>query len=153
MIAQPDVNLLCRVGTRYCALPLACVLETMRPLPVEPLAGMPSFVRGVSVIRGALVPVVDASALLGSADGALRGRFVTIRSGARRVALAVDEVLGIHEFPRAALQELPPLVREASAEVVSALGTLDRELLLVLHAAHLVPEDVWQVLNEGKSTP
>lgn len=149
---QGDVHLLCRVGTRYCALPLACVVETMRPLQVEPLVGMPSFVRGVSVIRGALVPVVDAGALLGPADGAPRRRFVTIRSGDRLVALAVDEVLSVHELPRAALQELPLLVREASAEVVSALGTLDKELLLVLHAAHLVPEDVWQALSGREST-
>lgn len=150
---QGTKYLLCRVGTRYCALPLTCVLETMRPLSVEPLAGMPCFVRGVAVIRGAPVAVVDAGALLGPAEGASPRRFVTIRSGDRQVALAVDEVLCVHELPPARLQALPPLVRETSAEVVSALGTLDRELLLILRAAHLVPEDVWQMLSSRESTP
>lgn len=151
-MVQGAAHLLCRVGTLYCALPLASVVEMMRPLPVEPLAGMSDFVLGIAVIRGAPVPIVDASALLGPADGAPPTRFVTIRSGDRRVGLAVDEVLGVHELPRAALQELPPLVREASAEVVSALGTLDTELLLVLRAAHLVPEDVWQTLSGCEAT-
>jgi purine-binding chemotaxis protein CheW len=149
---QGEVYLLCRVGTRYCAFPLACVLETMRPLPVEPLVNMPCFVRGVAVIRGEPVPVVDAGTLFGPADGATPRRFVTIRSGDRRVALAVDEVLSVHTLPLAKVQELPPLVRDARAEVVSALGTLDGNLVLVLHAAHLVPEDVWQVLCGGEAT-
>jgi purine-binding chemotaxis protein CheW len=134
-----------------CALPLQYVLETMRPLPVEPVVGMPPFVHGLSIIRGIPLPVVDAGALFGSSDGAKPGRFVTVRSGDRQVALAVDEVLGIRELPHAGLQELPPLVREMSADLVSALGTLDAALLLVLCAAHLVPEDVWQTLSRCES--
>ena len=47
------------VGARACAIPLDHVAETMRPLPIEPVAGTPGFVRGVSVIRGAPTPVVD----------------------------------------------------------------------------------------------
>jgi purine-binding chemotaxis protein CheW len=152
MKATANWHLLCRVRAGLCALPLECVLETMRPLPVEPVAGTPAFVRGLSIIRGMPVPVVDAGALLGATDFAAPERFVTVRSGDRQVALAVDEVLGTHALSRAALADLPPLVREMSADLVSALGTLDAALLLVLRAAHFVPKDVWQTLAVGEST-
>ena len=51
--------LIVMAGARACAIPLDYVAETMRPLPIEPVAGTPGFVRGVSVIRGAPTPVVD----------------------------------------------------------------------------------------------
>ena len=64
----PDVSsaswLLCRAGARLCALPLQNVMETMRLLPIEPVAGAPRSVLGLCPIRGAPVPVVDLQSLL-----------------------------------------------------------------------------------------
>jgi purine-binding chemotaxis protein CheW len=141
--------LLCRVRKRLCAVPLEHVVEIMRPLRVESFAGMPSFIKGVSLIRGAPVPVVDAGALLGTSDDAQPARFVSVRAGQRRVALAVEEVLGVRELPAAALHGLPPLLHDASADVVSAVGTLDQEFLVVLQAARFVLESQWQILESG----
>lgn len=140
-------SLLCRVGVRLCALPLEHVVETMRPLPIEALPGAPPFVRGVSMIRGIPVPVVDAGALLDSGDPPKPTRFVSLKAGHRHVILAVEEVLGVRALPTAALRDLPPLLSAAGAGVVSAIGVLDSALLLVLQAARLVPEWVWESLE------
>lgn len=139
--------LIVRSDAFLCALPLEHVAETMRPLPVERLADMPSFLLGVSIIRGGAVPVVDAARLLGAVPVA-PGRFVTVKLGeTRRVALAVDSVIGVRELPEASLDELPPLIRNANAEVVSAVSTLDAELLLVLRGARLVPDSAWRAIE------
>jgi purine-binding chemotaxis protein CheW len=145
--------LLCRVRARLCALPLEHVAETMRPLPIESLAGGPGFVSGLSVIRGLPIPVVDAGAVLGMREPARPTRFVTLKAGGKPVAVAVEEVLGIRELASASLRELPPLLREAGSEVVSAVGTLDAELLMVLQTARLVPESVWQALEALTASP
>ena len=139
--------LFCRVRDRLCALPLAHVVETMRPLAIEPLTAMPAFVRGLARIRGAAVPVVDAGALLGARDEAHFTRFVTVRAGERCVALAVEEVLGVRELAQASLHDLPPLLREAGEAVVAAVGSLDAELLLVLRAARIAPQSLWDALE------
>jgi purine-binding chemotaxis protein CheW len=123
-------------------LPLAHVSETMRPLPVEPFAGMPPYVLGLAIIRAGPVPVLDAGRLLG-APCLSPTRFVTIKTGGRLAALAVDAVLGIQPLPPGAIAALPALLGEWSAERVGALGALDADLLLVLQAARLVPESVW----------
>jgi chemotaxis signal transduction protein len=47
------------VKGRLCAVPLSHVIEIMRPLPVEPISSVPSFVQGISIIRGIPTPVVD----------------------------------------------------------------------------------------------
>jgi purine-binding chemotaxis protein CheW len=137
--------LICRSDTRLCALPLASVAETMRPLPLEPLAAMPAFVLGVSVIRGAPVPVVDAAALLGTGTSVSPQRVVTLKVGERHVGLAVDGVIGVHVIPAATLDDVPPLLRETD-DVVSAISTLDSRLLLVLQGACIVPDTVWAAI-------
>lgn len=137
-----SLSLACRVQTRLIGLPLAQVIETMRPLPTEVVAGAPHFVRGLAMIRGAPVPVVDAARLLGVQD-APSERFVTLAVGLRRVALAVGSVLGVRAVAAESLHRLPPLLQDASADVVSAIGRLDAELLLVLNGARLLPDEAW----------
>jgi purine-binding chemotaxis protein CheW len=138
-------SLLVRVQTRVCAVPLMHVLETMRPLPIESIRGMSAFVRGVSIIRGLPTPVVDLGAVLGAPGGAAE-RIVTLRLGDRQVALSVDAVLGVRDLDLSAVQELPPLLRGASQDVVEAIGTLDEQFLMVLRAGRELPDEVWQGL-------
>jgi purine-binding chemotaxis protein CheW len=146
--ARSVICLLSRVGTRTCAVPVELICETMRPLPIEPMAGMPSFVLGVSVVRGTPVPVIDAARMLGAAADALPpGRFVSMRIGARVAVLAVDAVLGVRDITRGSLDELPPLMGEASTDVVEAIGMLDSGLLLILRSGRIVPPAVWAALN------
>ncbi|MDB6107277.1 MAG: chemotaxis protein CheW [Gammaproteobacteria bacterium] len=142
-------TLLVRAQTRVCAVPLMHVVETMRPLPVESITGMPSFVRGVSVIRGVPTPVVDLGAVLGAPGGSAE-RIVTLRLGDRQVALSVDAVLGVRDLDLSAIHELPPLLRGASQDVLEAIGTLDGQFLTVLRAGWELPDEVWQVLAAQK---
>jgi purine-binding chemotaxis protein CheW len=130
--------LLCRVDGRLCALYVSSILETMRPLAVEPMAKAPDFVLGLSIIRGVAVPVVDLGRLLGGRAAQL-GRFVTVKAGARVIALAVDAVLGVRELSANTLQALPPLFSESSAEVTKTIGILDQELLFILQSTLLLP--------------
>jgi purine-binding chemotaxis protein CheW len=127
-------------------LPIDHVVETMRPLTVETVAATPAFVRGVSVVRGAPVPVVDLGAILGCTGAASPTRFVTLSVQGRTVALAVEGIVGVRFVPRAAAEALPPLLRDASKDVVETIGRLDSALLVVLRAGRIVPEEVWKDL-------
>jgi len=136
--------LIVTAGSRRCAIPLASVIETMRPLPTEPVAGTPPFVRGLSVIRGTPTLVVDLRGLLdGTASSGTAGRYVTLKAGARAVALAVETVVGIRTLTSAETAELPSLLGAAGRETIEAIGTHDAELLVVLRAARLGQADLW----------
>jgi len=143
-----DLCLLVRAGGQLCAMPLEHVDETMRPQPVHAVAGAPHFVCGIAVIRGKPVPVVDVASALGQRDSQST-RFVTIKTADRRVALAVDDVLGVRTIDAKSISELPPLLSHASAEVVSAIATLDSELLMVIRSARLVSEMAWPAIEAG----
>jgi purine-binding chemotaxis protein CheW len=148
---QRQAVVLCQIGAVLCALPLAHVSETLRPLPVEILAGTAPFIDGISIIRGAPVPVVDLARLLGSASAEPRTRLVVVKVGQRRAALAVARVIGVRSLASATMIELPPLLTGASTEAVSAVGSLDARLLLVLETSRVLPESSWVSLESSRA--
>lgn len=141
--------LLCRVGSVVCGLRVENVVETLRPLPIESINGAPAFVAGVSVIRGAPVPVVDLPKMLGGGDALRTGRFVVVKLGARRIALWVAQVIGLRTLEPGSLEALPPLLDASRSEFIGALGSLDAQLLVVLESARILPESAWAMLGVG----
>jgi purine-binding chemotaxis protein CheW len=154
---ESDRFLLCRIGSRIGALALKDVRETMRPLPIEPLPGMPPFVLGVAVVRGFPAPIVDAVRLLKPLVpsppmiASPSARFVSLKLGERTAVLAVDAVLDIRPLAAGILADIPPLLRETGAEQMAMIGALDTHLLFVLEAARLVPESVWSAIKASEA--
>jgi purine-binding chemotaxis protein CheW len=148
----PASWLLCRAGNCLCALPLEHVVEIMRVLPIEAISGAPRYVRGLCIIRGSPTPVVDTALLIG--DAVTRPeRLVTIRTGGRIVALAMEAVLGIRMIDAQAGGQLPPLLRDAARDTITSIGTLDAALLFFLRAARVIPDDVLEHLDAGGAMP
>ena len=145
-----DRFLLCRIGSCIGALAVKDVRETMRPLPIEPLSGAPSFVLGLAIVRGSPTPVIDAARLLGS-SASTPARFISLKMEERAAVLAVDAVLDIRVLPKDILVDTPPLLREADQRLVSVIGALDAELLVVLEAARLLPDSVWSSIKLEKA--
>jgi purine-binding chemotaxis protein CheW len=134
--------LLVRAGPWICALPITDVIETMRPLPVRPVEGGPPFLQGVAIIRGELLPVVRLSSLLHKTGLEKGGRFVTVRTGSRQIALQVDAVIGAKHIDLAALSQTPPLLSEALSEHAEKIGSLDGEMTAMLRMGRIFPENL-----------
>ncbi|WP_229426390.1 chemotaxis protein CheW [Pseudoduganella violacea] len=141
-----DTVLLCRSGSRLYALPLANVRETMRALPVDPMPAMPEFLLGLSLIRGTAVPVLDCAKLARSETSTAPSRYVTLALGERQAALAVDAVLGVRTLSTIVMAEAAPLLDDAGHAPVQKIAALDAELLMVLQAARLIPESLWEAV-------
>jgi purine-binding chemotaxis protein CheW len=139
-VENQQLMLLFRAHRHLCAIPVERVIETMRPLPIEPLAIASGAVLGLCRIRGTSVPVVDTGALFGAQGEAASARFIVLRIENRIVALAVESVTGIRAVPSRALQDLPPLLGEANAALVASIGAADGAFLLVLRTARILAE-------------
>ena len=140
--------LLCQVGALVCGLPLPYIIETLRPLALASFEGMPNFVMGLSIIRGAPVPVVHLGRLLEN-RGTTCGRWVLACAEGHHVALAVERVIGVRSLPAPTLGALPPLLGEASADIISRVGSLDTRLLVMLESARILPQSTWASLQMG----
>jgi purine-binding chemotaxis protein CheW len=161
LTARPDVSpqksiataqawLACRSAAHICALPLAGVVETMRPLPCEPFPKAPPFVSGIAIVRGVPTPVVDMRALMGEPPATAPERYVTVEVNNRIVALAFDAVLGIHTLDAGHAIGLPPLLRNVAGETISDVAAKDTDLLLFFEAARIFPPGMIEALMAEK---
>jgi purine-binding chemotaxis protein CheW len=139
-VESQQLMLLFRARHLLCAMPMEQVIETMRPLPIEQMAAADGAVLGLCCIRGVSVPVVDVAALLGVGGDAKSMRFIIVRVEDRAVALAVETVTGARAVSLRSLQDLPPLLGEASAALISSIGAVDGAFLLVLRAARILAD-------------
>ncbi len=147
-LAHPDqgagvVSLVFRAGPLLCALQLDEVIETMRPLETRALAGTPTFVRGITVLRGVPTPVIDVSRLLGGGT-AEPERYLAVRTDRGAVALATGEVLGIRNVEAEPAGGHPALLSSGNTRLVAGVGTLATEPLLLLQSMRAVPDEVWE---------
>src|SRR5215207_2931795 len=85
------------VGGQRWALPLACVERVVGMVAVAPLPESPAGVRGAINVAGEIVPVLDLDVRIGrpQRDRGPGARLVLARTSTRRVALPVDDVLGV----------------------------------------------------------
>lgn len=146
-LAEPrdDRAVLFRIGAQLAAIPIGHVVEIMRTLPIDALADLPRGVLGVSRIRGEVVPVVDGSIVLNGAPGERRAKLILLRAGDRRVALAVDEVEGVHVLSREQRRALPPLLGDGKH--AREIAVHDRALVPVLDDVRLVSDEMYRAIS------
>jgi purine-binding chemotaxis protein CheW len=138
--------LLCRAASVICALPVAHVVEVMRVVPLDQVAGAPPYVLGLGVIRGSAVPVIDLG-LLVSNQASSPARLITIKTATHTVAVAVEAVFGVSAIAAELLGRLPPLVEQDANASLAAIGVRDRALVMFLKAGRLVPDSVLDGLS------
>ncbi len=140
--------LLVNAGGFICALPIEKVREIMRPLNVERLSGLPEYVLGLSLIRGQPTPVVSLPILLKGKHSSETERFVSLNAGHRPVAISVAAVIGVFNLENVTLDNVPPILNQVQQSVASAIGKIDRELLLVLESGYILSEELWGRIKE-----
>lgn len=93
MTRLDSAYLLVRAGGRRVGLALTSVMEVLEPGPAYPVPSLEPALRGVTRVRGTILPLVDLGALLHDQPcGAARGGVaVVVQLDGRRFCLEVDE--------------------------------------------------------------
>lgn len=136
------------LGTGRYALPLAAVERVFPVVAVTPLPGQPEIALGAFNLRGTPIPVVDLRRRFGIPKPApgIRGHLLVAATSRRRLALPVDEVLGVQELPDQLVlppERLLPELRHLSGIAAGPDGLLliqDLERLLSLEEERRLDE-------------
>jgi purine-binding chemotaxis protein CheW len=109
-----------RIGAQWYAAPVAEVREIVKLPPVTEVPGAGAGVRGVVLIHGAVVTLLDPAPALGEppAEDDARARALTVDHEGERLALRVDEVARIQVIPHANVEPAHELPCAAGAHVV-----------------------------------
>lgn len=119
------------VGDRRCALDLGAVDRVEPMVAISPLSSAPPGVLGAVDVRGTAVAVLDLRDRLGlaPADPDPDGALLLARTSRRRVALPVDEVLGVRTVDPAEVTE--PERFDLERPFVVGVSTLTDGLLVI----------------------
>jgi len=135
-------SLVFRAGPLLCALRLDEVIETMRPLATQPIAGTPAFVTGICIMRGLPTPVIDVARLLGDATAEV-SRFISVRTERGPVAFTAGAIHGVRTVSAQSTQFSPALLGDGPGRLIAAVGTIDAAPVLLLQTMRLVPGEAW----------
>ncbi len=131
-------------------VPLSSAQEVGRMPDVTPLPNLPTWILGISNIRGDIVSVVDLKRYLGWTPGGRKRdhRIIVVSNGQTRVGLRVDRVAGIFSLDRTGAEILPsPFKDEPEPELafyVRGVVGFDEHSLYIL--------DIEKLLSSSRMT-
>ncbi|SIR20598.1 purine-binding chemotaxis protein CheW [Janthinobacterium sp. TND4EL3] len=135
-LAQADARelLVFGLGKEEYAIDIGLVQEIRGYGAVTRIASAPAFLKGFIHLRGSIVPLVDLRISLGQAEPAYDASTVVIilifAQGA--TGIVVDRVADVVQLAPAQIKPPPQLHGSAMAGHVTAIGTLDERMLIVL---------------------
>jgi len=131
----PRIELLCfRLGAETYAFRLEDVQEIAHPPAVTPVPGTPHYVKGLSSLRGKMVPIMDLKARLNVTDTApppdtdkkphrtiQRAKIIIVRGPRGPIGAVVDSITGVRRLPEADLTPAPAHIAEEEARFIEGI--------------------------------
>lgn len=127
----------CRIDREVFALPVKQVQEILRVSALTRVPHAPFPVRGVTNLRGYVLPVVDLRVRLGMApdEPGPRHRVMVVHSRGRLIGLLVDAVEQVTQIDRLAVAAVPDDVMTDQSYYLLGVYHLDeREMVILLDA-------------------
>lgn len=123
-----------RLARETYALPVAHVREIVRVESITRVPGGPREIRGVTNVRGRVIPVVDLRARLGlpAAGRAPRHDLLVAEAKGRPIGLLVDGVRTVERIDLLAVEPPPKEVKTQRSEFVQGVLRRDAGLTLLL---------------------
>ena len=115
-------------------IPVVRVREVIRVSEITRVPQAPPHVRGVTNLRGRILPVVDLRSRFGlpAADVTSRSRIVVVEAGDRVVGLLVDAVLQVAKVPLDVIAAPPEEVRSEDADYLSGVARWNGRIIILL---------------------
>jgi chemotaxis-related protein WspD len=139
-----------RLGAEWLAIPMALLDEVIPSRPTHSLPHRRGAVKiGVLSVRGDILVQVSLAGLLGIVDdesapasrndhGRSAPRVVVLADGRGRLAISVDEVMGIHRYDPAVLRPVPATLGQAVVSYASALLAVGDRIVGVLDGGRVL---------------
>ncbi len=128
-----------RLGSEMYAFPMEGIQEIVRLYAVTAVPGTPPYLRGITSLRGRMIPVLDLKARLnvtaegeGAAVGRDKGKTIVVRGPRGPIGVMVDLVTGVKRLPESALMAPPPHMGGDEARFLSGVVVEDGRFISLL---------------------
>jgi purine-binding chemotaxis protein CheW len=143
---EPEVWVTFEVAGEVYGLPVLCVEEVLRVTVITRLPYAPAPVRGITQLRGRVLPVVDLRVRLGQPATVVgpASRIVVVTARGRTLGLLVDGARQVVKLLPSALEAPPPEVMSERSGFITAVCRREGALIILLDVDEvlLVPESL-----------
>ncbi len=126
-----------RLGGEKFGMDVLQVQEIIRYSEPTPVPNMPDFIRGVTNLRGTILPVLDLRRRFGMTPGDYGHSETAIILIAyvdtKLVGLIADSVADVLFFPKDRLSPPPDLFNHVDTEFIQGMGEMRNELIILLN--------------------
>ena len=139
------------------ALGILAVKEIIEYGRLTEVPTMPSCIRGVINLRGAVVPVMDLAVRFGKTPNAVTKRTCIViveteQAGEREdVGVVVDAVNAVLEIPATDIEPPPAFGAKIASEFIVGLGKVDGKFVILLNPAHVFSIDLGNPANDDSA--
>ena len=129
-----------RLSDELYALPVEQMFEAVRVSDITPIPHAPVVVRGVTSLRGRVIPVVDLRVRLRLPATAIdrSSRILVVESVGRQIGLLVDEARQLLHIPPSAVEAVPDDSRTRQSHYLRGLYRMGESLVILLELDHVL---------------
>jgi purine-binding chemotaxis protein CheW len=133
------------------ALPIASVIEILRPHKLTRMPRTPHFVDGVMNLRGRVFPVIDLKRRLGLTESPKDGRtrVMVVDFHGDQMGLIVDEVREVFRGDKNSLENAPDLALSVTRDYLSGVVSQGERMILLLDLDRLFVQEETTVIKGG----
>ncbi len=134
---------------------IGSVREITRVVDITHIPEAPSFIQGVTNLRGQIIPVVDLAKQFGLTPQEKlpeSARIVVTEVGGQTVGMLVDEVPEVLKIPDENIEPTPELIQtEVRKDYIKGVGKLENRLIVLLDLEKvLAPQELEEVAKVSK---
>ncbi len=141
------------LGGEAYAIGILAIKEIIEYGTLTEVPRMPSFIRGVINLRGAVVPVVDLSARFGKQATKITRRTciviieITTNQETQDVGVMVDAVNAVLEIPSQEIEPPPSFGANIRTDFISGMGKVAGKFVIILNVQNVLSVDEIAVLS------
>jgi len=122
------------LGAEEFGIPIEMVREVLRVGDITRVPQAPLHVKGITNLRGRIVPIVSLKTRMGLPDTALtaRSRCVLVEVHGRLLGLLVDAVSSVVKVPSAAVAPPPEEIVSAATDYITGVARMGSRLIILL---------------------
>jgi purine-binding chemotaxis protein CheW len=129
------------ISTEIFGIPIAKVVEIVKPQKVFSIPGLPDFLSGVMSVRGLVIPLIDLRRRFGVNSTGKKERIIVTRFGKEKIGLLVDEIREIFTFSAGEISAPPSFFKGFKAEYITGLGSKDDSIIILLDIDRLLSSE------------
>lgn len=122
------------LGKEHYGVDISAVESIIKMQPITVVPHTPSFVEGVTNLRGSVLPVIDLRKRFGLAldDISKNSRIVVIALGKTKVGMIVDAVSEVLNVAEDAIEPPPPMVTSLDTTFIIGIAKIESKLVILL---------------------